>query len=116
MLEHPDIKTRIQRIDNYDIVHRIAAEEFIKHPRAHWLEAFANVDVPFAPVCDIPDVFDDPQVRHLETFVDLQHPEMGRVAATRRPVRFDGSRADQPTVAAGARRAHAGDLAGARPE
>jgi len=99
MLEHPDIKTRIQRIDNYDIVHRIAAQEFIKHPRAHWLDAFAKVDVPFAPVYDIPDVFDDPQVRHLETFVDLRHAEMGRVTAIRRPVRFDGSRADQPTVA-----------------
>jgi crotonobetainyl-CoA:carnitine CoA-transferase CaiB-like acyl-CoA transferase len=99
MLEHPDIKTRIQRIDNYDIVHRLAAEEFIKHPRAHWLEAFAKVDVPFAPVHDIPDVFDDPQVRHLETFSELQHPDMGRVTAIRRPVRFDGSRADQPAVA-----------------
>jgi crotonobetainyl-CoA:carnitine CoA-transferase CaiB-like acyl-CoA transferase len=99
MRDHPDIKTRMQRIDNYDIVHRIAAAEFIKHPRAHWLEAFAKVDVPFAPVYDIPEVFDDPQVRHLETFVDLQHPEMGRVTAIRRPVRFDGSRVDQPAVA-----------------
>jgi crotonobetainyl-CoA:carnitine CoA-transferase CaiB-like acyl-CoA transferase len=99
MLDHPDIKTRVQRIDNYDIVHRIAAGEFIKHPRAHWLEAFAKVDVPFAPVYDVTEVFDDPQVRHLETFFDLQHPEMGTVTAIRRPVRFDGSRADQPAVA-----------------
>jgi crotonobetainyl-CoA:carnitine CoA-transferase CaiB-like acyl-CoA transferase len=99
MLEHPDINTRIQRIDNYDTVHRIAAEEFIKHPRAHWLAAFAKVDVPFAPVYDITEVFDDPQVRHLDTFVDLDHPEMGKVTAIRRPVRFDNSRADQPAVA-----------------
>jgi crotonobetainyl-CoA:carnitine CoA-transferase CaiB-like acyl-CoA transferase len=99
MLEHPDLKTRIQRIDNYDIVHRIAADEFIKYPRAHWLEAFAKVDVPFAPVYGIPEVFDDPQVRHLETFFDLEHAEMGRVTAIRRPVRFDGSRDDQPAVA-----------------
>jgi formyl-CoA transferase len=99
MLEHPDIKTRVQRIDNYDIAHRIAAEEFIKHPLAYWVEAFSKVDVPFAPVYDITEVFDDAQVRHLDTFVDLDHPEMGRVTAIRRPVRFDGGRADQPTVA-----------------
>jgi crotonobetainyl-CoA:carnitine CoA-transferase CaiB-like acyl-CoA transferase len=99
MLEHPEIKTRVQRIDNYDVVLRLAAEEFIKHPRAHWLAAFAKADVPFAPVYDITEVFDDPQVRHLGTFFDLAHPEMGRVTAIRRPVRFDGIRDDQPAAA-----------------
>jgi formyl-CoA transferase len=99
MLAHPDLKTRMQRIEHYDLVNRMAAEEFIKHPRAYWLEAFAKVDVPFAPIYDITEVFDDPQVRHLGTFVELQHPEMGNVRAIRRPVRFDGSRADQPTEA-----------------
>jgi crotonobetainyl-CoA:carnitine CoA-transferase CaiB-like acyl-CoA transferase len=99
MLAHPDFKTRMQRIEHYDVINRMAAEAFVKHPRAHWLEAFAKVDVPFAPVYDITEVFDDPQVRHLETFVDLDHPEMGAVTAIRRPVRFDGSRADQPAVA-----------------
>ena len=99
MLAHPDLKTRMQRIEHYDLVYRLAAEEFVKHPRAYWLEAFAKVDVPFAPIYGITEVFDDPQVRHLETFVDLEHPDMGTVRAIRRPVRFDGSRADQPVVA-----------------
>jgi len=100
MLEHPAMKTRVQRIDNFDLVHEMAAVEFIKHPRSYWLEAFAKVDVPFAPIYDVTEVFDDPQVRHLDTFVVVDHPEMGRLTAIRRPVRFDGSRCDQPTVAA----------------
>ncbi len=100
MLEHPAMKTRVQRIDNFDIVHAMAAEEFAKHPRSHWLDAFAKVDVPFAPVYDVTEVFDDPQVRHLDTFFALDHRDMGRLTAIRRPVRFDGSRSDQPAVAA----------------
>jgi crotonobetainyl-CoA:carnitine CoA-transferase CaiB-like acyl-CoA transferase len=100
MLEHPAMKTRVQRIDNFDLVHEMAAQEFIKHPRSYWLEAFAKVDVPFAPVYDVTEVFDDPQVRHLDTFFALDHPEMGKLTAIRRPVRFDGSRSDQPAVAA----------------
>jgi len=100
MLEHPAMKTRVQRIDNFDLVHQMAAAEFIKHPRSYWLEAFAKVDVPFAPIYDITEVFDDPQVRHLDTFVALDHPEMGKLTAIRRPVRFDGSRSDQPAAAA----------------
>ena len=99
MLAHPAMQTRVQRIDNFDEVHATAAEEFIKHPRKYWLEAFARVDVPFAAIHDVTEVFDDPQVRHLETFVALDHPEMGALTAIRRPVRFDGGRDDQPTVA-----------------
>jgi crotonobetainyl-CoA:carnitine CoA-transferase CaiB-like acyl-CoA transferase len=99
MLAHPAMQTRVQRIDNFGVVHAMAAEAFIKHPRRYWLEAFAKVDVPFAAIHDVTEVFDDPQVRHLETFVALEHPEMGALTAIRRPVRFDGARDDQPMMA-----------------
>ena len=49
-------------------------------------------DVPFAPVHNIPDVIDDPQVKHLETFRTLQHPTEGEITVIRRPVRIDGER------------------------
>jgi crotonobetainyl-CoA:carnitine CoA-transferase CaiB-like acyl-CoA transferase len=49
-------------------------------------------DVPFAPVHSIPDVIDDPQVKHLETFRALRHPTEGTITAIRRPVRIDGRR------------------------
>jgi crotonobetainyl-CoA:carnitine CoA-transferase CaiB-like acyl-CoA transferase len=49
-------------------------------------------DVPFAPVHNIPDVIDDPQVKHLETFRTLTHPTEGDITAIRRPVRIDGGR------------------------
>jgi crotonobetainyl-CoA:carnitine CoA-transferase CaiB-like acyl-CoA transferase len=49
-------------------------------------------DVPFAPVHNIPDVIDDPQVRHLGTFQTLRHPTEGEITAIRRPVLIDGER------------------------
>ena len=38
-------------------------------------------DVPFAPVHNIPDVIDDQQVRHLQTFRTLKHPTEGDIVA-----------------------------------
>jgi formyl-CoA transferase len=110
MLAHPAMRTRVQRIDNFDLVQATAAEEFVKHPRAHWLQVFAGTDVPFAAIHDVTEVFDDPQVRHLDTFVALDHPQMGALTAIRRPVRFDGSRSDQPIAAPPTLGEHTGEI------
>ena len=66
-------------------------------PRAHWEKLFAEHDLPFAPVNAIPDVLDDPQVRHLGTFATTQHPDKGEVVGIRNPIRINGVRG--PVVA-----------------
>jgi crotonobetainyl-CoA:carnitine CoA-transferase CaiB-like acyl-CoA transferase len=52
-------------------------------------------DVPFAPVNDLADVLDDPQVRHLQTFYKQRHPTEGEITAIHRPVLIDGERAER---------------------
>jgi crotonobetainyl-CoA:carnitine CoA-transferase CaiB-like acyl-CoA transferase len=99
LLADPRFNSRQLRIDNYHLLRDIAAAEFIKQPRAHWLAELGQRDLPFAPVYDVTEVFDDPQVQHLDEFVTLEHPTMGQVVAIRRPVWLDESRADQPVVA-----------------
>ena len=41
-------------------------------------------------------MFEDPQVKHLETFFEIEHPEEGKQIFSRRAVYIDGSRDDQP--------------------
>jgi formyl-CoA transferase len=84
--------TRDARIKNYVELTHILAETVANKPRAAWMTALEANDVPFAPVHNIPDVIDDEQVRHLETFRTLKHPTEGDVVAIRRPVRIDGGR------------------------
>ena len=49
-------------------------------------------DVPYAPVNDFDDVMADPQIRHLATFEQTEHPRMGTVRGLARPVFYDGAR------------------------
>jgi crotonobetainyl-CoA:carnitine CoA-transferase CaiB-like acyl-CoA transferase len=85
-------KTREARIKNFlDLTH-VLAKTFVTKPRAEWITLLEAEDVPFAPVHDIPDVIDDPQVEHLQTFRTLDHPTEGKIVAIRRPVRIDGGR------------------------
>ena len=45
------------------------AETVVTRPRAEWMTLLEVNDVPFAPVHNIPDVIDDPQVREILPFV-----------------------------------------------
>ena len=92
----PRFDDRTKRIDNYLLL----AAEFQKtaaaKPQDYWTARLEEFDVPFAPVNSLPEVYDDPQVRHLDTFAEITHPERGSYTGIRRPVFFDGSRDDQP--------------------
>jgi formyl-CoA transferase len=37
-------------------------------------------------------VIEDPQVRHLGTFEETQHPEQGKIVGIRNPIRINGVR------------------------
>jgi crotonobetainyl-CoA:carnitine CoA-transferase CaiB-like acyl-CoA transferase len=84
--------SREQRIKNYvPLTHALGAV-LAKKPRSEWMTLLETNDVPFAPVHNIADVIEDPQVKHLEIFRTLRHPTEGALTAIRRPVHIDGGR------------------------
>jgi len=84
--------TREARINNYVALTQALAKTVGTKPRAEWMTRLETNDVPFAPVHNIPEVIDDEQVKHLQTFRTLKHPTEGDIVAIRRPVRIDGGR------------------------
>lgn len=92
LAEDPRFVSREQRIRNFVALTQALGEVLIGKPRAEWMTLLEANDVPFAPVHNIEDVLDDPQVKHLETFRTLHHPTEGALTAIRRPVHIDGER------------------------
>lgn len=84
------------RIKNYEELRGVLAPIFRGRSRAEWLRFFADVDVPIAPVHSIAEVAEDAHVKHLDTFVTIDHPTEGPLTAIRRPIWLNGSREDQP--------------------
>jgi crotonobetainyl-CoA:carnitine CoA-transferase CaiB-like acyl-CoA transferase len=93
---HPELQTRLSRIDHYELIREMAATTFLTQPCACWIDRLTEFTVPCAPVHNVGEVLTDPQVAHLDTFAALRHPQMGELTAIRRPVWFDGNRVDQP--------------------
>lgn len=96
MRDDPRYGDRMSRIAHYFDMTAEFKKAAIEQPRAHWVPRLEEADVPYAPINTLPDVFDDPQVKHLNTFFEIEHPEEGKQTFSRRAVYIDGSRDDQP--------------------
>jgi crotonobetainyl-CoA:carnitine CoA-transferase CaiB-like acyl-CoA transferase len=71
---------------------------FAGRDRAEWCRRLEANDVPHAPMYTTAEVPDDPQARHLQLFVETEHPVVGTFRTVRSPVSFDGERSLEVTA------------------
>ena len=55
----------------------------------HWIELLSANGLPVGRVLTIPEALDDPQARHHEMMVEIDHPVAGPVRTTGSPIRID---------------------------
>jgi crotonobetainyl-CoA:carnitine CoA-transferase CaiB-like acyl-CoA transferase len=97
-MERPDIfrderfATREQRIAHQEDILQVLRPIFRQHARAEWCRRLEANDVPHAPMYTTAEVPEDPQARHLQLFVQAEHPTVGTFRTVRSPVSFDGQR------------------------
>jgi crotonobetainyl-CoA:carnitine CoA-transferase CaiB-like acyl-CoA transferase len=63
-------------------------ELFASRPRDAWLEAFEGRDVCVGPLNDLAEAVRDPQLRHREMVVELEHPDAGPTAQLGTPIKL----------------------------
>ncbi|MGE0214492.1 CaiB/BaiF CoA transferase family protein [Mycolicibacterium sp.] len=68
------------------------AKHLVQRSTAEWTAVFTAAKVWFAPVNTYADIVEDPQVRHNESVVEVDHPVAGTVKLLGHPVRYDGRR------------------------
>jgi crotonobetainyl-CoA:carnitine CoA-transferase CaiB-like acyl-CoA transferase len=70
---------------------RFLAEHLPAKTTGEWLDILHGVDIPAFPVNAIEDLFDDPHLKAVDMFEEMDHPTEGRVMNARFPVRFSAS-------------------------
>jgi crotonobetainyl-CoA:carnitine CoA-transferase CaiB-like acyl-CoA transferase len=73
----PRTKDRHARSQNYDMISDTFAAIVKSAPRDHWLKLLQDKDVPCAPIYNLAEVFEDPQVKHLDRLMEVHDPEFG---------------------------------------
>jgi crotonobetainyl-CoA:carnitine CoA-transferase CaiB-like acyl-CoA transferase len=101
-VERPDIgqdprfADRMGRIKNYHALVEALRPVFAARQRAYWAQRLAEHDVPSGVVHSIPEAMQEPEVKHLGMFHELEHPQYGKLTAMRRAARIDGRRESNP--------------------
>jgi len=95
LAEDERFATPAGRRANYAALRSILSGIFLGQDRADWIAALAEAEVPAAPVHDIDEVANDPQVRHLGTFAFSEHPAMGKVTGIKSPITIDAERREE---------------------
>lgn len=78
--------------DRREDVNDRVAKHMLQRSTAEWSAVFTAAKVWFAPVNTYADVIDDPQVRHNESVIEIEHPRAGSVKILAHPVLYDGQR------------------------
>jgi crotonobetainyl-CoA:carnitine CoA-transferase CaiB-like acyl-CoA transferase len=58
---------------------------------AEWLEALVAIDIPACPVNSIEALFEDPHLKAVGFFEEMEHPTEGRLTVCRPPIKFSRS-------------------------
>ncbi len=83
LADDPRFRDREDRLVNYDELKALLQEIVRTKPRQHWLDALGKHDVAHAPINRLDEVFEDPQVKHLDRIMELEHPRHGTIHTVR---------------------------------
>lgn len=90
LLDDPRFSTLAARVENREAVYEVLDAEVRRHGSVELLARLEAAGVPCAPVNDMRQVFDHPQVLHRRMRLELEHPAYGSVPTLGPAVKYSG--------------------------
>jgi len=85
---HPKFLTNSDRFAHRNAINGEINAQTRKHPVAHWLTVLNAAGVPCGRVLALNEVFADPQIRHQQMRVTIEHPQYGPIDVLGFPIKF----------------------------
>jgi crotonobetainyl-CoA:carnitine CoA-transferase CaiB-like acyl-CoA transferase len=89
-LEVEEWKTTTGRSKDRKRVNEEVAKVTSQHSSEYWISKLEEAGIPCGPVNNIQEVFEDPQVQHLEMAMPMQHRTRGNIQVVAQPVNIEG--------------------------
>ncbi|MBF0279937.1 MAG: CoA transferase [SAR324 cluster bacterium] len=86
--------TQPGRFEDRDFINQKIQEIFKRKTAEHWLEALREKRIPCAPVNNFEQALNDPQIRHRNMVVEVNHPQTGSVQMPGNPVKMSDTYED----------------------
>jgi crotonobetainyl-CoA:carnitine CoA-transferase CaiB-like acyl-CoA transferase len=88
--DHPDFQSNADRFEQRDAINGEINARTRGETVAHWVEKLNAAGVPCGRVLSLQEVFDDPQTRHQQMRVTIDHPQHGPLDVLGFPIKFSG--------------------------
>ncbi len=88
LMQDERFATNPARVQNRDIVCHEVAEIMVQNSSEYWLEELSVRGVPCGPINDIEQVFANPQVKHRQMQIDVEHPLSGTISLCNSPIKY----------------------------
>lgn len=98
-LDHPEwcaderfgTQAAVTQPENLAALGELLMPEFMARKTGDLVARLSAEGVPAAPVLDLEEIFEDPQILHNEAIYERDHPTAGRMRGARPAARFDGT-------------------------
>lgn len=88
LAEDERFRTNADRVRHRDALVALLKPIFASKSMAEWTAVLESAGVPAGPIYLLSDLFNDPQVRHRQMVVDVEHPKAGRIKQTGVPLKL----------------------------
>jgi len=89
LMEDDDRLRSMQTRTTYaEVAGHLLAEELVKKTTEEWLKLLHEADIPACKVNAVDDLFDDPHLRAVKFFSEVEHPSEGTLLVSRSPLGF----------------------------
>ena len=89
LMEEERFKTIAKRVENRQALTEILNSRLREKNQKEWVDSLNEQGIPTGPIYKLSQVFEDPQVRHLEMLTKITHPTMGEIKMTGLPITLE---------------------------
>jgi crotonobetainyl-CoA:carnitine CoA-transferase CaiB-like acyl-CoA transferase len=86
--QHPDLQTNADRFEARTLINQAINQRTRSGSVAHWIDRLNAAGVPCGRVLGLAEVFDDPQTKHQQMRVTIEHPQHGALDVLGFPIKF----------------------------
>jgi crotonobetainyl-CoA:carnitine CoA-transferase CaiB-like acyl-CoA transferase len=79
LIDDPRFRTMRDRSKHRTQMNAELDRHLSRKPSAEWIEILNKAGVPSGPILNVKEVFEDPQIQHLEMAKPVKHPERGEI-------------------------------------
>lgn len=91
LADDPRFNSQANRSANYEVLYAMLGDFIAEQTTDYWIRTLKASNIPVAPVVALEDLFENPHLKDVGLFQQIDHPSAGEITAIRPPIGFSAT-------------------------